>query len=441
MSLGISAADSGALVCVIVSAGMGVAFLYADAKSITTRLLASFLVLVGISILLNVRFVRPSLDAPLHWAAVLAPIVTSASMIFAAEWILRIRRMVPAGKLRTRFGDMQFRLAQLFAVVYGLVGVYWNELRVEAFIGVSRDPQLVTSADFWLFATPFFLALLFIVDGILITLRRKPDRPERIRLLGIAAASPLIGAGLLLPTPLASYSSALGQMIFLVAAVQYHVMQGQRGQFLRRFLSPSVAELVRREGLQTAMHQAKLPVAAVACDLRGYTDFSATRDSEDVIAVLQDFYDLVGQEAAQHGATIKDYAGDGVLLLLGAPLPVDNHVAQAVELADHIRKRCQQRFAETGIDLGLGIGVASGVVSVGVIGQQRLEYVAVGQAVNLAARLCQNAARWEILLDEATLRELPDSSAFTSGESVQFKGFVEPIQTWLMPAAHSIAAH
>ncbi|MGJ8669482.1 MAG: adenylate/guanylate cyclase domain-containing protein [Oceanococcus sp.] len=435
MSLGISAADSGALVCVIVSMGMGAAFLFADFKSVTTRLLAGFLILVGLSIFFNVRFVRPGLDGELHWASVLTPLLTSLSMILAAEWILRIRRMVPAGNLRTLFGDMQFRLAQFFAAAYGVIGMHWNELRVEAFIGVSRNPELLMSWGFWMFAGPFTLFLLFIVDGVLITLRRKPDRPELVRLIGIAAASPLIGAGLVLPNPLASYSSALGQMIFLIAAVQYHVMQGQRGQFLRRFLSPSVADLVRREGLQLTMQQTKLPVAAVACDLRGYTDFSASRDSHDVITVLQDFYDLVGEEAGRHGATIKDYAGDGVLLLLGAPLPVDDHVAKALELSAHIRQRCQQHFADNKIDLGIGIGIASGVVSVGVIGQQRLEYVAVGQAVNLAARLCQNAARGEILLDDKTRDQLPDVSDFTSGERMQLKGFIDPIQTWLMPPA------
>lgn len=432
MNLGISAADSGALVCVIVALGMGAAFLIADAKSSTTRLLAAFMVFVGLSIYLNVRFVRPALDAPPQWATQLAPAMTSLAMLLAAEWMLRIRRKVPSGRLRTRFGDMQFRLAQLFAVLYGVVGVHWNELRIQAFIGVSRQHALWLSTDFWMFAAPFGLALLFMIDGILITLLRKPDKAERIRLLGVAAASPLLGLGLLLPTPWSAYSTALGQMVFLVAAVQYHVMQGQRGQFLRRFLSPSVADMVRRQGM-AAMQQTKLPVAAVACDLRGYTDFSAQHDSAEVIGVLQDFYDLVGEEAGSHGATIKDYAGDGVLLLLGAPLPVDKQAQRAVDLSCHIRQRCKQLFASREIDLGIGIGIASGTVSVGVIGEQRLEYVAVGQAVNLAARLCQNAAPDEIVLDQSTLDQLPEHTDLPSGGSIALKGFVEPVATWRVP--------
>lgn len=426
--------DSSALICVIIALGMGVAFLVADVRSQTTRMLSAFLMSIGAAIFLNVTYVRPYPTDALPALSYLAPWATAVSIVFGAEWVLRIRRMVPAGTLKTRFGDLQFRMAQGFALVYAALGMVFNDLRAEYFLGALGRTGLFPQWEFWLFASPFLLAVLCVVDGTLITLNRKPDHAEVVRLGGVAVAAPMIAAGLLLPPPWASYSSALGLMVFLIAAVQYHVLQGQRGQFLRRFLSPSVAELVRRDGLARAMQQQKLPVAAVACDLRGYTDFASNRDSAEVIAVLQDFYDQVGIEAAAHGATIKDYAGDGVLLLLGAPLPMDGHARQAVHMAACIRRRCEQLFAQRGIELGIGVGVASGLVSVGVIGQQRLEYVAVGRSVNLAARLCQNAASGEILCDDDTLAQVEDRGRFVSGERMQLKGFVDPVQTWLLPA-------
>ncbi len=430
----IGAADSGAVVCVIIAFGMSIAFLYADYRSRTTRLLAAFLICIGLSIFANVAFVRPFAPDQLPWASHLAPIFTGLSLIFGAEWILQIRRMVPAGNLRTLFGDAQFRVAQALGLVYMLVGVVFNAWRAEYFVGAASHPAVLFSARFWLFGTPFLLAVGCVMEGTLITLRRKPDQPEGVRLLGIALASPLIAAGLLLPAPMASFSSALGQMVFLIAAVQYHVLQGQRGQFLKRFLSPAVAALVRREGLETAMRQEKLPIAVVACDLRGYTAFAHAQDSHDVIAVLQHFYDEVGAAAAEHGATIKDYAGDGVLLLLGAPVPVAAHAADAVALAAAIRQRCAQLFERLGIDLGIGVGVACGMVSVGVIGRERLEYVAVGQAINLAARLCQAAAAGEILVDQSTLEQLEDRSRFVAGAELSLKGFAQQVGTWqLMP--------
>lgn len=426
----IQAIDSGPLICAIIAIGMSIAFLVADHKSRTTRYLAAFLVCIGGSIYFNVTFVRAFPPEAMPWVSHLAPLLTSLSLIFGAQWILRIRRMVPAGSLRTRFGDLQFRLAQGFALIYAVVGVSLNEARAGMFIGAFQNLQGLRQVEFWYFATPLLFSLLCIIDGTLITLRRHPDRPEAVRLLGIALAAPLIASGLVLPAPWAAYGSAVGQMIFLIAAVQYHVLQGQRGQFLKRFLSPSVAELVRREGLGMAMQQQKLPIAVVACDLRGYTRFAQERDSGEVIAVLQQFYDEVGAAAAGHGATIKDYAGDGVLLLLGAPLPVAHHAQHAVKLAASIRQRCEQAFAQQGIELGIGVGVASGTVSVGVIGRERLEYVAVGQAINLAARLCQCAGPGEILVDEATLEQLEDRSHFVVGEKLRLKGFAEQVGTW-----------
>lgn len=430
-------ADSGALVCVIVAVGMSVAFIYADRSSLTTRLLAAFLVLIGLSIFANIAFVRAYAPAQMPWASHLAPVFTGLSLIVGAEWILRIRRMVPAGNLLTWFGDAQFRVAQLLALVYIVLGVRYNVLRAEYFIGAVERENVLGSVFFWMFAAPFGLAILAIMEGTLITLRRKPDRAEGVRLLGIALASPLIAAGLLLPAPLASYSSALGQMVFLVAAVQYHVLQGQRGQFLKRFLAPSVAALVRKDGLDAALERRKLPVAVLACDLRGYTAFAHAHDSHHVIEVLRRFYDVVGDAAARYGATIKDYAGDGVLLLLGAPLPVDDAAAQAVALADTLRADCAVLFRQMDIDLGLGVGIASGEVSVGAIGQGRLEYVAVGRAINLAARLCQAAASEEVLLDGQTRDELSDRSRILPGDRLSLKGFEDEVESWRLSSSRS----
>lgn len=427
--------NTAAFICVIIAAGMSTAFWVADRRVVTTRLLSAFLLCIAVSIYLNIVWVRPYPPHGLPWPSLLAPVATGLALLLGAEWVLRIRRMVPAGNLRTRVGDTQFRLAQGLACIYMLLGTSLNSLRVEYFVNALRRDAAWANPEFWYFAVPFILVIVCLIDGTLMTLRRKPDRAESRRLVGIAVASPLLASALLLPAPWAAYVSSIGQMVFLVAAVQYHVMQGQRGQFLRRFLSPAVADLVRRQGMRVTMQHQKLPVTAVACDLRGYTQYARGRDSAEVIDLLQQFYDEVGQAAAEHNATIKDYAGDGVLLLLGAPLAMDNHSAVAVALAASVRERCQQSFAEAGIDLGVGIGIASGIVSVGVIGKERLEYAAVGEAINLAARLCQSASAGAILTDEDTLAQLPERTGFVAAEPLALKGFDEAIETWEMAAS------
>jgi len=149
-----------------------------------------------------------------------------------------------------------------------------------------------------------------------------------------------------------------------------------------------------------------------------------------VIQVLREYYDAVGAVVARHSGTIKDYAGDGVLVLVGAPIAMPDHAARAVEMSLQLRDTCQQLVAawrDIGPALGIGVGVAGGAVTVGIIGGvSRLEYTAVGSAVNLACRLCEQARDGEILIDDATRRGAGSLGAQPRA-AVTLKGFGEPV--------------
>ena len=81
-------------------------------------------------------------------------------------------------------------------------------------------------------------------------------------------------------------AGAIGLLVVLVGSVQYHVTQGQRAQFLSRFLAPQVAELVTRRGLKSATDEKTLELSVVCCDLRGFTAFSAATSSKRVIGII-----------------------------------------------------------------------------------------------------------------------------------------------------------
>src|SRR5258706_14144067 len=94
------------------------------------------------------------------------------------------------------------------------------------------------------------------------------------------------------------------------------------------------------------------------------------------------------------------------------------------------------RWSDADLQLGVGIGVASGFVTVGVIGAaSRLEYTAVGPAVNLASRLCSEAAHGEILVDTRTIELLGGGAQrhqLKPGEALQLKGFQLPVQSYTL---------
>src|SRR6185369_10419944 len=114
-----------------------------------------------------------------------------------------------------------------------------------------------------------------------------------LRLLAFTAAAPFMASGLVLPNTVAPVATAIGLLIFLVGAVQYHVIQGQRAHFMSKFLSPQVAQMVARRGLKSATDEQTLELSVVCCDLRGFTAFTSATESRKVIAILREYYDAV----------------------------------------------------------------------------------------------------------------------------------------------------
>lgn len=420
---------------------MALAFIVADRQSPTSRALASFLAAVGVSIIVTTQIeLRYVAVGPYPaWGGIFA-LPEVLAFVFGYEWLLRVRRTIPARNLSIRFADNQLRVAQGLALFYALLALALPYRRIDQFSGVGIAANGL-QPGFWIFAVPLGLSLVLGIAAGLITLRRRPDVAERKRLVAFAVAAPFMASSMVLPVALAPLAGALGMLILLVGAVQYHVIQGQRAQFLSRFLSPQVAELVREHGLTSATHEQTLELSVVCCDLRGFTAFSGATEPQRVVQILREYYDAVGAAAAAVGGTIKDQAGDGVLILVGAPIPYDDHAGRALELARHIRdtgRALSSRWSDGVLHLGVGVGVASGLVTVGVIGAgSRLEYVAVGPAVNLASRLCSEATHAEVLVGERTAALAPtagEAPTLIPAARLQLKGFREPVPSFVLQA-------
>jgi class 3 adenylate cyclase len=431
------------IITALLAMGMALAFIIADRSSPTSRALALFLVSVGLSIGVGTQIAYPlHYRGQFHvWDGVFA-IPEALAFFFAYEWILRVRRTVPARNLNTRGPDRLLRIAQGLVVFYVLMAFAFPRIRVEKFLNAGfHEVFMAAEPEFWMFALPLTLSLALALFSGLLMLNRRPDRAEATRLIAFAVAAPFMASGVVVPNNIAPVSTAIGLLIFLVGGVQYHVTQGRRAQFMSKFLSPQVAEMVGRRGLKSATDEQTLELSVVCCDLRGFTAFTAATSSQRVIRILREYYDAVGEAAAECGGTIKDQAGDGVLILVGAPIPFPDHTQRALRLAKRIREKGLEitaRWSDAELHLGVGVGVASGFVTVGVIGAaSRLEYTAVGPAVNLASRLCAEAAHGEVLIDPRTIELLGEDARrpeLQPGEALQLKGFVQPVQSYTLAA-------
>jgi class 3 adenylate cyclase len=197
---------------------------------------------------------------------------------------------------------------------------------------------------------------------------------------------------------------------------------------LARFLSPEVAETIRERGLTETLRRRTLQLTALCIDLRGFTAFTQHNGPDLMAEVLAAYYEAVVDVARKFGGTVKDFAGDGVLILVGAPLPRPDHATAAVALARDLLAEVSElvsNYASPDSPLGVGIGVASGECAVGAIGSMtRLEYTAVGTAVNLASRLCSRAEDGQLVMAEATAAAVEEQPGWRV-ESLAFKGFDE----------------
>jgi class 3 adenylate cyclase len=196
---------------------------------------------------------------------------------------------------------------------------------------------------------------------------------------------------------------------------------------LKRFLAPQVAELVEKAGDESVLAGQRAEVVVVFCDLRGFTAFSARSGPEEIMQVLGDYYEALGSVITRFEATLTSFSGDGLMVLVNAPVPCADPALHAVEMAIDMQKVVQNLIGgwrSRGYAIGFGVGLAMGPATVGRIGyESRVEYTAIGNVVNLASRLCSSAENEQILIDPALAEAVRDKLPLVALGTRRFKGY------------------
>src|SRR5947209_1836997 len=168
-------------------------------------------------------------------------------------------------------------------------------------------------------------------------------------------------------------------------------------------------------------------------DIRGFTRLSEHAPPERVVQLLNNYFTAMSDIIFAHGGTLDKYIGDGLMALFGAPTatPEDpcNAVAAAVDMQRQIEVINGKLRAEGLSEIAIGIGLHTGVATVGYIGsERRSEYTAIGDTINLAARLEQNALAGQILLSDSTARAAEKSECkFHPRPPIMVKNRVQPV--------------
>jgi class 3 adenylate cyclase len=208
--------------------------------------------------------------------------------------------------------------------------------------------------------------------------------------------------------------------------VREQVAQLERLSRMKRFFSRAVAEAIVAGG-EELLEPHRREITAVFLDLRGFTSFTDRADPDEVLELLRAYHATLGRTVDEFGGTLEHFAGDGVMIIFNDPIEVDKPAERAIRMALALQRAFNpiaEAWARLGHEVGLGIGIAQGDTTLGVIGfEQRWQYAAIGNVPNLAARLCGAAHAGEIILDLQTEQDIVEIADTEFIGALTLRGF------------------
>jgi adenylate cyclase len=201
---------------------------------------------------------------------------------------------------------------------------------------------------------------------------------------------------------------------------------------LGRYLPAELVDLVVRRQQDMALGGAKRELTVMFADVVSFTPLTEKLAPEQVVALLNELFTIVTEIVFRHGGTIDKFVGDCVMALWGVPTPQADHAARALAAAEEVLSwldagnvAWQRKY---GVKVQLAIGINSGEAVVGNVGsERRMEYTAIGDVVNVAARLEAIARPQQILVTAATRASAGAGFRFTELGERTLAGRVEPL--------------
>ena len=307
-----------------------------------------------------------------------------------------------------------------------------------------KNGRLMKRAPVW---APTLFALLLLGMLAAALMRRGNLFKTGLFLAAITAASlggsyAAAGTGYLLPV----LSPLLLAWSFYFASALAEYLRERRAkeqavQMFSRFVNPHVVqELVAHGGLSRSGESRQITI--LFSDIRGFTTLSEKHTPQEIVTLLNRYFSMQVEVIFRHGGSLDKFIGDCIMAFWGAPLDDPQHaqhaVAAALEMAETLQ-RFKRELGEEEADFDVGIGIHSGPAVVGLIGsEQRREYTAIGDTVNLASRiegLTKGVSR--ILVSRDTMEQCGDAFDFEPFGSYKVKGREQEVELFA-PRARAV---
>ena len=213
----------------------------------------------------------------------------------------------------------------------------------------------------------------------------------------------------------------------------YHQLDG----LFRAYMSPDVATALLADPGQAALGGAVVEVTALFADLRGFTAFSERSSPEEVVVMLNRYFEHATTAILHEGGTVVQFVGDALMALFGAPARQDDHAVRAARAALAMQAAVEATAASSPGWPHFRVGINTGPALVGNIGSTALRsFNAMGDAVNVAARLESVAQPGQVVIGESTRALLPADAAVESLGELTVKGRKGAVGAYRLFALH-----
>jgi len=174
-----------------------------------------------------------------------------------------------------------------------------------------------------------------------------------------------------------------------------------------RFVAPEVVSELVSGGVEIKLGGVEKEITVLFVDIRGFTAFSETNPPEKVVSMVNRYLALTSSTIQEQGGTLDKYIGDATMAVFNAPNDLPGHALRAVRSAWAMKEGAvslhDEIIRDYGVDLQFGIGINTGIAVVGNMGSDfRMDYTAIGDTVNTAARLESNAEKGQIIISDST---------------------------------------
>jgi class 3 adenylate cyclase len=216
--------------------------------------------------------------------------------------------------------------------------------------------------------------------------------------------------------------------------INEQVQKLNRYNDLRRYLSPKLADKILSSGNTLGAQPQRKMMTVLFSDIRGFSTLTDSLEPEELFHLLDTYLTEMTKLIYKYEGTLNKIIGDGMLIFFGDPIAMEDHAQRSVLMAIDMQKKVsvlKKEWLHFGYELGMGIGINTGFMTVGNIGSDmHMDYTVIGNQVNIAARLESLAKPGQILVSQRTYSKVSSIVEVEEVGEVMVKGIHSPVTTY-----------